>query len=407
MSIFGFLLILFELGFGLKFNLIGEISISEIFLLLYGLLILPNFFKSKNSHIRFLLYIYMALLISQIISELAVSNSFSNSLKGMAITVVSFFHFVFLVTIFLQDLSNVQYILLGIIFRYIIFGSEIYADESIASIVETNSDAKFLKFYIAPLVSNILLYVSLKLKQKILGYLFVIISLCLIALGSRSMGLMLLFSIVLVYGIGSIKKINISFIISFILVLIIVLYPLYVLYVNAVLSGNITAGNSMQILSLNNPYNPFELLLYGRFDFYASLIAFLDSPIFGYGAWSKDTTGYYNYLLVQISHVDIPQYLLRGKGMPMHSVILGYGVMNGFLALSCVCALIFSIVKKGFCSFKQGSVYNYVMSYFLVALLWNSLFSPLSHFRLSLPLYMSFLFVIYLKRIYEKKMYSC
>lgn len=47
-----FLILLFEIGFGLKFNLVGEISISELFLLLY---FIANFLVIEFAIIKILI----------------------------------------------------------------------------------------------------------------------------------------------------------------------------------------------------------------------------------------------------------------------------------------------------------------------------------------------------------------
>lgn len=398
----GILLILFEVGFALKFNLVGEISISELFLVFYSPFFLQRFIKSKNTSIRFLLFVYIFLLVSQILSESVVSNNMANSLKGIAITIVSFLHLSFLILIFSKNISDINFILIGLVIKMLCFRTEDVAEDSFASLTAVNNDAKFLKFYLAPIITYVLLYLSTVFRKHI-APLLMLVSMGFIFLGARSMGLMLLLSTIMIYVLENKSRFNMRLALWCILGGVIFVYTLYVLYVNSVLKGEITAGNSSQILMLDNPYNPFELLLYGRHDFYGSWIAFKDSPIFGYGAWSKDITGYYNFLMAKWVHLDIPQYMLIGKGMPMHSVILGYGVMNGILSLISVSCLIFFVIRKGFYALKSLSAYSYIISYFIIALLWNGLFSPLSHFRLYLPLYMSFIFISYFKQKKDEK----
>ena len=92
-------ILLFELGFGVKFNLIGTISISELFLLFYvPLFVLPKVKWSGANDISKITVAYALLLSFQAFSEFMVDNDLTSALKGLAITVVSYFHFVYLIS---------------------------------------------------------------------------------------------------------------------------------------------------------------------------------------------------------------------------------------------------------------------------------------------------------------------
>lgn len=408
---YAFLLVLFEIGWGIKFNFIGSISLSELFLCIYSPFFLQKLRISRSSHLKFVLYLYCFILLVQVVTEIYHLTPLVDSLRGVAVTIMSLLHLFFLIYVLNKKHDYIKYLIFGIVLQFLIIGPEMDVnDESVFALVQEDSDAKFLKFYVAPLLSNMLLLLSMFLNRRITFVLFVLISVCYIALGARSMGLILLLSAMCAYKINSHIKVDIKSLLVSIVGIMTVFYLFYVLYVNSVIDGNVSAGNSKQILSLHNPYNPFELLLYGRSDFYGALVAFSDSPFWGYGAWSKDVTGYYNHLVAQLHNLNIPQYLLRGKGMPMHSVVLGYGVMNGVFAMIGVLGLIVYFLKKGFVLLRYGCMYNYVISYFLIALLWTSLFSPISHFRNALPLYMAFIFISFFhnnKIINEKPQNHC
>ena len=82
-------ILLFELGFGIKFNLIGTISISELLLLFYvPLFVLPKVKWDGTNDIKKITVAYALLLCFQILSEFMVGNDLPSALKGLAITVV-------------------------------------------------------------------------------------------------------------------------------------------------------------------------------------------------------------------------------------------------------------------------------------------------------------------------------
>lgn len=74
-------------------------------------------------------------------------------------------------------------------------------------------------------------------------------------------------------------------------------YGFYVYYVNRVIAGEITSGNSQQLLVCKNPYNPLELLMAGRSEVWVGWQAFMDKFWLGHGAWPYDTTGHYQRLM--------------------------------------------------------------------------------------------------------------
>ncbi len=54
-----------------------------------------------------------------------------------------------------------------------------------------------------------------------------------------------------------------------------------------VMTGNIKAGNTEQLLKSSNPYNPIEILKMGRTDSLIPFYAFMDSPLVGWGYWDR------------------------------------------------------------------------------------------------------------------------
>ena len=407
------LIFLFELGFGIKFNIVGEISISELFLLVYTPFIISRIRWSKAKELKTISITYFLLLSVQILSEIFVSNGLSSSLKGLAITVVSYFHFIFLFYNLTKDKRLILVLILSQIAMRILFGTSF--EEQSAEDILAGKAAVYLKYYIAPLSILIFLAVSILYNNRNLPIIFSFLCAFFILLGARSSGGMALFA-GMVACLINYKKLIPSKITLFLMsvVLLLVGYGFYFYYVNQVLSGNITSGNSWQLLACKNPYNPLELLMIGRRETWVGWQAFMDRFWFGHGAWAYDTTGHYQRLMYALT--DNLSALTKDRIsyhflVPSHSVIVGSGMMNGVFAFLLVIYIIFFFLKKGLlvlgtCDRK----YLLVLAYYEYNLLWNGWLSPQSHFRSTIPIAFAIILSIYLisknNKIVQNKRYE-
>ena len=392
------IILLFELGFGIKFNIIGQISISELFLFVYVPFILSKVKWKKAVELRKITIAYVVLFFFQVLSEYMVGNDLQSVLKGLAVTIVSYFHFMFLT----YYLSKQKSLILAIVFSQVImklaFGTT-FEDQSFETIVGGGA-ATYLKFYIAPLVILIFLSISIIYNRKSFVIVFFVLGTLLVVLGARSAGSMVMLTGIVAYMIerkmfiGNRKKIFFSLGIIGVLG-----YAFYALYISKVLSGDITSGNSWQVLQLKNPYNPLELLVFGRKEVWVGWQAFMDKFWFGHGAWPYDATGHYQRLmfaltddLSSLTKERISYHFL----IPSHSVLIGVGMMYGIFAFLSILYILIYFFKRGFfCFVHCERRYLLVLIYFLIDSCWTALLSPFSHFRLSLPLTFAIIFVLY------------
>ena len=384
------LLFFFELGGGLYFNIIGQISISEIFLLVYvPLKVLPRIKWDREKETSVFTYAFVVRFFFQVLSECIVGNTFSSAVKGLAITVISYFHFIFLVTLFLKRKSLIPVLFLSMILRSLILGTG--PDVQILGSIMQGEAATYLKFYLAPLSLLIGLYASIKLKYKNFPLLFSAFGLILILLGARSCGGVAFLSGLLTYMMQHFHRKSLYIVAFWTLI---GSYMLYAYYVNGILSGEITSGNSWQVFLCKNPFNPIELLMVSRSETWVGLQAFLDSFWVGHGAWAYETTGRY-VLMVQALH-EIARPLSYDYYIPSLSVLIGSGMMNGvfaFLAMGCI---LFFFIKRGWLSLGcNDKKYQLVLTYYWIVLIWDALFSPQSHFRLSIPIAFAIIFTMY------------
>ena len=391
------ILLLFELGFGIKFHIIGEISLSELFLLAYvPLFVLPKVNWKSAKELRQLTWAYLALFVFQVISEYMVGNVLSNALRGLAITVVSYLHFMFLAYLLVRQKSLILMLVLSQIAMMLVFFF-VFEEQSVEDILEGEA-AVYLKFYLAPLTILVFLFASIIFyRHKNLTLLFSALGCLFILLGARNSGGMALAAGLITYMlehrafIRNRKRLWLSIAIACALG-----YGFYVYYVNQVLSGVITSGNSRQLFLCENPYNPLELLMAGRSEMWVGWQAFMDKFWFGHGAWPYDPSGKYQRMMYAM-HDEVRKLPLDTNYLiPSHSVLVGCGMMNGVFAFLAMAYIVFFFLKRGVLSFVRcEKAYKLVLVYYVFNLLWTTLFSPQSHFRLSMPIAFAIIFVIH------------
>lgn len=390
------LILIFELGFAISFNLVGTISVSEIFLILYFVLHFYDEPLRENFNFNQFAKYYGLLLCVQITTEVVVGNTFANAAKGIAVTGVSFLHFYFLLNMFLKDKMLVVWALLGILLRPFIFGTEFTGNAEDALL---GDDATFLKFVLAPIIINGLLIYSVVSERRSSSFLFIAIGLVFIVAGARSSGVMTFLTGIIAWFVTKRIFFERFEIIICSIVFSILMYGAYSVYVTNVLNGNITSGNSEQLKRVENPYNPIKLLMVGRAETFVGASAFMDKPLTGWGQWKSDADIGYKYHALQSvinsSDRDFDSNMVFNNVIPTHSVIVSYGAFNGIFALILILCILFEALSMGIKAIPHSEIYALLLINFIIQLLWNALFSPTSHFRLSLPLYMAFMVIMY------------
>lgn len=386
-----FLFLLYAIGSAIQINLIGTLSVSDLVIVI---IFVFYFFKGniikqiyKDIRINYITKLYILLLFIQVVTEFLVGNIFENTLKGLAVTILSYMKVMVLWPLIYRHPRNIFWL-----FFWTCIISLITVDDSEFSTSDmlSGESYSFFKFKIAPLIGEALVIQSLlKPHNKMLAVLFVIAGIFCIILGARSTGLMIFLTGTIGYFYQHRKKIKRSVLLRWGIVGCIVGYGLFVVYVNAVLSGDIISGNSsFQLQQARNPYNPLYVLLSGRTESPASLAAISDSPWIGWGAWADDPG--WKYHIIQAKFQGDSFNTANGNTVdiiPAHSVLLQTGVHNGMFALIVMGLILFFFIKQGCLSFDKKNPYLFLSIFCVMQLIWNGLFSPLSHFRASFPIY--------------------
>lgn len=400
------IILLYAIGNQFEVEIIGRMSISDIAILLFFLYLPTNRRMveklTEDKEIIRISLLYFALFTIQVISETILSNGLENSAKALAITILSYLKFIFLWLIISRKRGNILWLLLFTCIATILFKKSEY--EASYNDIINNNGAAYLKFYLGPLIGDILVLITLLYKKSTLYFVFIICGIIIIILGARSMGLIIFLTGIIVLYVTIKSKIKKSTTIIWGIFISFCCYVLYIIYVNAVLSGNIISGNSsLQIKQVNNPYNPLEVLFMGRSENITSLTAISDSPWFGWGAWSNDTEYKYHILIARSKGEIFDKSNVKHKIIPSHSVIFGAGVNNGVFALLIVSIIIFYFCRRGYISIHKNNPYIFLVVYSILLIIWHGLFSPISHMRYDLPNYFVYCYFSYKWFIINKK----
>lgn len=397
-----FLIIAFFIGYHIKFDLIGSLSMAEVISLLsFFVLAYRGLWEVRQ--VRVAAILYAALEVSKIFSEFFVSNGLAASLKGLAIPVFSFTNTMFLLYLMTKNIENVWLALLSMVLSSLLFGSS-FDEESTFEEVASGESAAYLKFYLAPLIGSVVLLASRFFATEAL-FAYAIMGILFVILGARSSGMVMFLSAFVAFLAGVRPNyFRARRILVLTLLLSISLYPLYVVYANKVLDGKIKSGNSEQLLRAENPYNPIELLKQGRVDAWAAWQAFMDKPLLGHGAWAYDYS--MRYLFIELDLTGEKYMRERFKEprlVPSHSVLINQGSQNGIAAFLIMLLLLLFFVKCGLeAVVSVPRKYRLLVSHELISLLWAACFSPPSHFRNTFPFIFALFLALSLKYRYHE-----
>lgn len=181
---------------GYRINLVGSISLTE----LYVILQIPTLCKWMNnlhfSDLKKLRNMFIILLFSQIFSEFLLRNSWQNAVKGLMITIMTFFIILFFMREIIAKKVSLTTIPLGMILSLLIFGDQFgYA--------EFGDENVFFKFYIVPLIMNgacIIFLLNKKWINKNTVLIFLGSSMFMMIGGSRTGGFTMLLSLMLYFN---------------------------------------------------------------------------------------------------------------------------------------------------------------------------------------------------------------
>lgn len=359
-------------------NIGGEVSPSFLFILATFPLWHKYLSVRKDKNLSYILRAFVILIITQIIWALFAETSILDQVKGISIVVSGLFIFMYYYMIYQNDRELVKWAVLGTFLSSFFF---------INVLVEMEGTYFGMwKFQIMPRLVTLcaLIYlwgINKKKLIKVAPILFIGIGCLGVATGARSVGLVPLLAGFLTLILQFKRKVRIK---SYILLFIVLAYAAFAtLYVPNVLNGRIKGGNTEQLMHVENPYNPINLLMFGRGTSIIPFMAFIDRPITGWGYLTPDPHGKYHKIALNLQSEEEYGVFRYEKEdpIPRHSgwgyIACSYGLI-GFLS-------IFFILKRSlsvlFSSLVAKDKYLLYRIFIALGFLWDLIFSPLAHFK--------------------------
>lgn len=374
---------------GVRINLVGQLYGSE----LLALLSFPSFsFKATFKKFPILskvLFLYTILLGSLIFSDFSNGTNSSDYLRGWASILFSFFSLFFLVKNFDKSMGSVIYFLFFYSVSKMIFGESI----ELQSLEEENYFKANIVGFLNPLIIVVVYFLSLKSKVKPALVVLFLYGLINIIFDARSNSLAFFITFFLLLPKTYKIKINRKNMVVPIILVLMISYGMFAFYVNKVLSGEIGGSNAQQLTLAENPYNPFELLYYGRAGTFVSLEAIMEKPIIGHGSWVKDETGKYTLMMDAIMGTN--SFKEEGMYIPAHSILLTSWLWAGILGFIAVLSLFLILIKLFMFIYKNEKKMHFLMiiTIMFIDMVWNFLFSPFGHLRETIPQIVALLIV--------------
>lgn len=359
-----------------RVNLIGSMSLTEIYVItqipyllkwLYGFgKQIPNLHKIAKG--------FYLLIGIQCLAEFVVGNSFTNAIKGIAVTIMTLFLMLFFLEKLVKDVSLIFYIPIAHIVGLILFGDQFRFAET--------GEMIYFKFYVAPIVASSVVAVSLIKKKWVQRNIYMLLmsaSLFIIIGGARSLGFSMFFTVFGLFLYNRYRTIRFKKLLSgLIIIVIIVQLFLTFVYMPKVRSGEWgSEQNRSQFEKINWNSNIFMILFAARTDFFVSTIAFLERPLWGFGSWAIDYTGKYFILQAEMVGDDDQKIDLEAlRYVPCHSVVIGKGVSNGIFAFLVFLWIFINIYAIGLKGLRRSSIYNTFLLWTIISSFQHLMFGP-------------------------------
>lgn len=383
-------------------DFIGRLMLAEIIALINLPFINIRKLVKKYEGLKIVLSALAVLLVALILSDIINKSASSDFLRGWSVIIFAMISTIFFVHHLSRNPNSVIYYLFALFMVRMIFGE---GELELSQWVQNTNyfKVRFVGF-LNPAIMIIGYYLYKKDRTLLVNILFVLYGIVCMIMDARSNGLIFIISSFILYLKTTKIKFTRARILSFSLASIIILYTGYVFYVNQVLNNNLGGTNARTQLSLaSNPYNPFELLYYGRSQVFISLEAISERPILGYGSWAKDRTGEFARFSAQLSNIN---YIPNDRyWIPSHSLILTTWLYSGIIGFLALVYLLFNLMKQAFITLKNREMNTLtpILTILTIDMIWNMFFSPFGLLRTSFPIFAALVIVSYRQYQLKKK----
>lgn len=373
---------LFALSQQIYIHFIGRMMLAELIAIVGIFLINKKKLIQASPYLRKILLGYSILLIGLIVSDIYNESVPQDFARGWSIVIFGVITTLFLTDTFLKS-SRAIYI-------YLIFStlSSIFFFQTEGLLMSIDEGgANYFKAHLVPMIfPAVVLFVSIFWNYK---YLFLSVILLAVSgmifvlFGARSSGAGLIVASVLLLMQVLNFRLRPAHVFIAASLFLVTAYSGYAYYVNKVLNHGFGDGNALQLLKLENPYNPLELLLEGRASTVVATEAIGDRPLLGFGSWAKDETNKYGDFYAYLREKD--NFVHPLGIIPVHSVILAAWVWSGIIGFLGMLKVATTMYRAFLVSFLVKSSLSPVINVYFIASMWAILFSPIGHIRTSLP----------------------
>lgn len=388
-------------------SLVGTISLFDIIVLVYMVVYvcynrgLGLFAKDKE--IIWISRVFLFLILIQVVSETIVGNNMANAGKGIAVTVMCYLKFLFILKLFFKDKRNITWYIVCTLIANILFfrhndsfglgEMEVGMDEMTTG---EGMAMAYFKFKISPLINSALLLATIYFRKVRFSLVFMLVGVLTIIFGARGSGLTMLVTGVVSFFLFYEFKWTKKKIALCVLAVAAGCFYGYRYYVRSVLDGDVNSGNSQsQLAKMDDPYNALEFFKMGRTETFVGMLAFAESPWVGWGAWPRDPGLKYNALMTYIQGNRMDKRKFSSEIIPTHSIIVGYAAYNGVFAMIAVVVIIMFFLKWGVKTLDKRNVFVFLIINCMVNVIWDSFFSPVSTMRYQFAFYFVTIYYIY------------
>jgi len=387
----------FAIGWVFTFEFNFRLYVAEIFSLIGLVLIAWLSTLKRYPMARQIIGAYALWLIAIVISDFVNTTDTFDMLRNIGNPILGACSLLFVLAILSRNPNALITFLLVTVFMKGIFVDPIYGesfDYDEMNFATFREDMNYFKVRIEPFLTPFLLLVATWVGCKSLKMSILILfttAVLYFFVDSRSIALVFLCTGLLLSLTLSKYKPKLKHIFKGGIFVALIGYLAYSVYVSYTLSYNLEGHGGKQLVMLENPYNPLELLLVGRSEWLVIPSAVYERPLYGWGSWAQDTTGWFNYL--RESRLGSNS---EGKSIyiPVHSTLGSVWVWSGLLGLIAMLWLFRSIVKMGIRLPYIKSNLLPVVTFFTILMVWHFFFSPPQHVRISFPIMLASLIVL-------------
>jgi O-antigen ligase len=389
-------LVAFLLGLGtrLQVQVIGYLPLTEIFVLLAAPLLLPKMTaRATLAPTRWLVPLAVLWLTGTVMSDLYNQTDWSLAARGIARAIVLICCIPFCSWYMATDTwrklfwFSVGLVPSVILSAYVLRGGvHEYRQWARGGVAEITWETHWCGLAYAICLVLVLWYYRSKPAR---GYLASLVTGALnIYMGSRSLGAVTILGAGVTFARnvvarrstnagGLVRRLSFGRAMPAIAIIGLVVFLVYVGYGSAA-SSNLL-GTRAKLKYEAQSRSKYGILLGGRADVLAGLIAIQKNPIFGYGSWPLDRDGFYLQMCELMDEKPDKGYYTTGyPGIPTHSHIVQAWVQSGFLGGIFWIYVLYLLVLSLYKPILHESQLRLWASTVAMMAIWSVMFSPIS-----------------------------